>query len=109
MKTSTIQAGNSRPTIRNILMTLALGAAMGGLLTTTTAFSDDHDRDGRGDKGWHKGESRGRGYGYERRPVYRPVYREPYYYARPVYAPPPVYYPPQQSPGISLFLPLDLR
>jgi hypothetical protein len=40
---------------------------------------------------------------------YRHVYRRPYVYAQPVYVPPPVYYEPQQSPGISLFFPLDLR
>ena len=40
---------------------------------------------------------------------HRPVYRQPYAYSQPVYVPPPVYYEPQQSPGISLFFPLDLR
>ena len=39
----------------------------------------------------------------------RPVYRRPYIYAQPVYVPPPVYYEPRQSPGVSLFFPLDLR
>jgi hypothetical protein len=34
---------------------------------------------------------------------------KPHYYPAPVYVPPPVYYPPQQSPGISLFLPLDIH
>jgi hypothetical protein len=37
------------------------------------------------------------------------VYQHPYNYSQPVYAPPPVYYEPQQSPGISLFFPLDIR
>ena len=40
---------------------------------------------------------------------YRPRYAQPYYYSAPVYVPPPVYYAPRQSPGISLFFPLDLR
>jgi hypothetical protein len=45
---------------------------------------EDHDRNGRG-------------------------HEEPRFYPQPIYAPPAVYYPPQQSPGISLFLPLDIH
>ena len=41
--------------------------------------------------------------------AYRPVYRQPYYYAQPVYVPPPVYDPQWQTPGINLIFPLDLR
>jgi len=41
--------------------------------------------------------------------AYRPVYRQPYYYAQPVYVPPPVYYPQWQTPGINLVFPIDLR
>jgi hypothetical protein len=80
-----------------------------GAMSMTPAFAKDNDDDRRGhaDKGWHKGQWRDDR--REWRPVYQPVYREPYYYSRPVYVPPPVYYPPPQSPGISLFFPLDLR
>lgn len=55
--------------------------------------------------GYRQREWRGedRSYGY------RPVYPQPYLYSQPVYVPPPVYYAPRQSPGISLFFPLDLR
>jgi len=87
-------------------MALAAGSIVGAFLTPALSRDGDErrgDRDERrehADKGWHKGEwRRERG----------PVYEEPYYYSRPVYAPPPVYYPPQQSPGINLFLPLDIR
>lgn len=47
--------------------------------------------------------------GQDRNYGYRPVYPQPYLYSQPVYVPPPVYYAPRQSPGISLFFPLDLR
>jgi hypothetical protein len=110
MKTSTNQAKIFRPSVRKMLMALAAVSVMGGM-TVAPALSKDGD-DGRGhaDKGWHKGEVRGdRDDRRESQPVYRPAYREPYYYSRPVYAPPPVYYSPPQSPGISLFFPLDLR
>jgi hypothetical protein len=94
-----------------IIVALAFLSLVGGL-SVAPVFSKDGDDDRRGheDKGWHKGESRG--YYEDRRdwrPAYQPVYREPYHYSQPVYAPAPVYYPPQQSPGISLFFPLDLR
>ena len=62
------------------------------------------DRDDyRGHREWRGGHN---GYGYG---GYRPRYQYPYNYAQPVYVPPPVYYPPQQSPGISLFFPLNPR
>jgi hypothetical protein len=47
--------------------------------------------------------------GQDRNYGYRPIYPQPYLYSQPVYVPPPVYYAPRQSPGISLFFPLDLR
>jgi hypothetical protein len=94
-----------------ILLTLVLVSAIGGLCMTPSFAKDSDDRRGHEDKGWHKGQSKN-GYYEDRRewrPAYQPIYREPYYYSRPVYVPPPVYYPPPQSPGISLFFPLDLR
>jgi len=96
---------------RTIVATFAFVSAIGGLFMTPAFSDNDGERRGHADKGWHKGESRGERDDDRRewRPAYRPVYQEPYYYSRPVYAPPPVYYPPPQSPGISLFFPLDLR
>jgi hypothetical protein len=93
-----------------IIVTLVFLSAMGAMSITPALAKDGDDHRGHEDKGLHKGKSRG--YYDDRRewrPAYRPVYQEPYYYSRPVYVPPPVYYPPQQSPGISLFFPLDLR
>jgi hypothetical protein len=110
MKTSTKQAKDFRPTIRKIVLALALVSVMGGMSMSPALSKDDDDRRGHADKGWHKGEWRGdRDEWRDVRPVYRPVYVEPYYYSRPVYVPPPVYYPPQQSPGINLFFPLEIR
>jgi hypothetical protein len=44
-----------------------------------------------------------------RRGGYQSERRRGYSYAQPVYVPPTVYREPRQSPGISLFLPLDFR
>ena len=60
------------------------------------------DRDGRGHGGWRGGRGGYGGGGYAPPP-------QPYNYAQPVYVPPPVYAAPMPSPGISLFLPLNLR
>lgn len=67
---------------------------------------DDHQRHGEDyrEEG-RQGEWRIRDDGYH----YVPVYPTPYFYSQPVYVPPPVYYAPRQSPGITLFFPLDLR
>ena len=106
MKTSTNQARNFRPTISKIVMALAVASVMGAM-AMTPALGDN--RKGHQDQGLHKGQSKGDRDRRESRPVYRPVYEHPYDYSQPVYAPPPVYYEPQQSPGISLFFPLDIR
>ena len=60
----------------------------------------DHDRGGDRQRDWRSGDP-----GY----YSPPVYLSPYVYSQPVYVPPPVYYAPRQSPGITLFFPLDLR
>lgn len=108
MKTSMQQTGNFRPIVRKMAIMLAAASVLGGM-TIAPALAKDGDNGHRGhaDKGWHKGQER-----HDRdywQPAYRPVYREPYYYARPVYVPPPVYYRAPQSPGVTLFFPLDLR
>jgi len=101
MKTSTTQAGSILPALSKVVAALAVAAMIGGM-AMTPAHADGK---GRGhDKGWHKGHWTNN---YDRR-EYRPVYRE-HYYSPPVYVPAPVYYYPYQSPGISLFFPLDLR
>jgi hypothetical protein len=84
------------------------------LLTSGSAFADRNGGQGNGNshgnqgqRGWH-GDHGPRGWHGDRQGNrYQPGYRYPY--AQPVYVPPPVYYEPRQSPGISLFFPLDLR
>jgi hypothetical protein len=104
MNTSINQARNSRPTIGKIVMALTLASVMGGISVSPALARDNDDR--RDERARHERDHRhGHTYYYS-----QPVYREhPYYYSQPVYTPPPVYYAPQQSPGISLFLPLDIH
>ena len=106
MKISTKQARNFTPTIGKIVMALAFASLIGGLSISPTLAARDDGRDrgawnaDHGQRGQHDDRE-----AYGRRAEYRRHYR----YEQPVYAPPPVYYEPRQSPGISFFLPLDLR
>jgi hypothetical protein len=88
----------------NLLIALIFSTAISAL-SISPAFADR----GWGGRGDHQ-EWRG-GYGgrYQQPYGYGGRYPQPYGYAQPVYVPPPVYYPRQQSPGINLFLPLNLR
>lgn len=91
------------------LFSLVLAALLGAL-SITPAFADRDGERGRGDR--HGEQWRGdRDHREWRDNRYRDqrMYRRPYMYAQPVYVPPPVYYAPRQSPGVSLFFPLDLR
>jgi hypothetical protein len=115
MKTSTRKAGNFRRKIGKIATALTLISVIGSL-TAAPAFARDNDgRQESRDNGRHEGERRGEHRGERhgdrdwRGPGYRPNYVRPYYYGPPVYAPPPVYISPPQSPGISLFFPLEIR
>jgi hypothetical protein len=81
--------------------TLALAAALGALALSPQAAKAD-PRDHGEDRGHYDRGHRGppprdyrRGYGYPGPDV--------------VYAPPPVVYAPEPSPGISLFLPINIR
>jgi len=94
-------------------------AALISSLSISSAFADNDDGHGRDhDNGRHgnRGQQEWRGdrdqhdwRSDRERNKHAREYRHPYTYAQPVYVPPPVYYEPQQSPGISLFFPLDLR
>jgi hypothetical protein len=92
MNTSMTRAGKSRRASR-ILIALVCGSLIGAM-PASPAFARDNDRRDVHRDDHHDRNERG--------------YRRPYY-AAPVYAPAPVYYPPQQSPGISLFLPLNIH
>jgi len=91
---------------RKVVMALAFASLICSL-SISPAFAAKDNGHSQGARNANQGQRdrhvvRG-GYGH------RPEYRRPYNYAQPVYVPPPVYYEPQQSPGISLFFPLDLR
>jgi hypothetical protein len=88
-----------------IAMALAIASAMGAMVITPALAKDNDNRQAHQDRGMHRGERQGDRDRHE----HRPVYERPYYYSQPVYAPPPVYYAPEPSPGISLFLPLNIR
>ena len=114
MNTSTNRARNLKPAINRIALALAVASVMGAMAMTPARADGHGDRGGHQDQGWHRGQNKGDRHQrdeYRRapQPVYRPVYERPYRYAEPVYAPPPVYYDERPSPGISLFLPLDIR
>jgi hypothetical protein len=88
-------------------MALVLATTLGGL-SLTPALAARNDGDGRDSR--HDNRDRRQWQSDHRgKFVYQRQYRQPYNYAQPVYVPPPVYYEPQQSPGITLFFPLDFR
>lgn len=100
------------PIGRKTLLSLALAALMSAL-SIAPAWADRDGERGRGDRHgeqW-RGDCDHRDHRDHRDDRYRNqrMYRPPHMYAQPVYVPPPVYYEPRQSPGISLFFPLDLR
>ena len=114
MKISTKQTRTDRPTVSKIVIALAFASVAGGM-TISPALGqhnenrENHENRARAEHDRDRHDDRNHG-------AYRPGYQHPYRYAQPVYAPPPVYYYPEQrsgvtiqSPGISLFFPLDLR
>lgn len=107
MKTSIQKTGFYRSIANKVLIGLIF-ASLISLLSPSTAFADrdkGHRRNHQGSYGNHgKHNSRGK---HNNNRGYRSGYN--YNYAQPVYVPPPVYYAPQQSPGINLFLPLNLH
>ena len=111
MKTSIQKTRHFKSIGNKVIIGLIFASAL-GVSSLSPALADHGNGHGNG-HGWgNRGGNRGHqewrgdrdGYG-----GYRPIYRQPYTFAQPVYVPPPVYYPPQQSPGISLFFPLNLH
>ena len=96
MNTSKTQAKLGASKVARITMAIALASAVGGLGMTPSVAEvrDNHGHDAR-DRG-HKSVPVRHDYRPER-------YRSSYY------APPPVYYAPQSSPGISLFIPINIH
>ncbi len=96
---------------RKAAIAITLCSALGSL-TITPAVADNRNNHYQNQNKHHgnQGNQGRRGWHGEREVyTYRPVYRHPYSYAQPVYVPPPIYYEPRQSPGVSLFFPLDFR
>lgn len=97
---------------RKALTAIVLATLLSGL-SISPAFADRDGNPGRGHRNGNQHEREWRydrdGHRYYDNRYYGPAYRPPYRYAQPVYVPPPVYYEPRQSPGISLFFPLDQR
>jgi hypothetical protein len=89
-------------------MAITWATVVTGVAMTPALAERDNDRGDRGGRNVDRSQRDWRSNG-ERDHQYRQVYRRPYVYAQPVFIPPPVYYEPRQSPGVSLFFPLDLR
>ena len=109
MKTSTTRARNQTRAIGKLMIALAGLVVIGGTAVRPAFAEGNEGNDRRAEQqrqDRHREPARNehdrRGdRDHQRRYVPEPVY--------PIYAPPPVYYAPQQSPGISLFLPLNIR
>jgi hypothetical protein len=82
-------------------VSLLAGAVLA--LSLAPAMGDEHGRNEapRGNSAQHRGG--------EHRHRDRHGYVQGNYYPQPVYVPPVVQYVPPQSPGISLFVPLDIH
>jgi len=105
VRPASLFASLSHKTLFSLVLATLLGA-----LSIAPAYADRDGERGRGNR--HGDQWRGdRDHREWRDDRYRNqrMYRRPYMYAQPVYVPPPVYYEPRQSPGVSLFFPLDLR
>jgi Ni/Co efflux regulator RcnB len=100
MKTSTMHL---MPSIGKIMIALAAASVIGAT-GVKPAFAEGNDRRAeQQDKDRHRERPRA---DHDRRADRD---RRSEYYQHRVYAPPPVYYVAQPSPGISLFLPLEIR
>lgn len=114
MKSPNTQNGAAKAPNRKFKTMLIAASLMCGVFAPPAFAGDDHDDRGNqhghyghyyhNDRG-HRDRRDDRGY-YVRE---RHDYDHSYFYSQPVYLPPPVYVEPQQSPGISLFLPLNFR
>lgn len=104
-------------TVRTIF-SIVLGLSV---IAIIPAFADNDQGHGHGhgnkhgDNGYHGEHWENNGYkyppGFRRGDRYYDEYGQYYYYgyAPPLYAPPPIYFGPPPSPGVSIFLPLNLR
>jgi hypothetical protein len=95
--------------VGKIMMALIIVSLIGGISVLSALGQDNYRRQGPPQRGYY--DDRGR---YDNRGWYdnrgRRVYR-PHGYYRPgrVYGPPPAFVVPVPPPGISIFLPFDIR
>jgi hypothetical protein len=94
MNISTTQAKRFRARVGKIAIVVAVALAIGDL-GITPAFAEEHD---------NRVHNRAPARHYS-----QPASHHAYHHAQPFYAPAPVYYAPQPSPGISLFIPINIR
>jgi hypothetical protein len=125
MKSLIHKAKYFRSTGSKVLIGIIFASTL-SVLSISSALADRDDHGGWGNRGDHddgwrrdrdddrddwRGDRDGyrNGYGYDGYGRYQQGYPQPYGYAQPVYVPPSVYYLPQQSPGINLIFPLNIR
>ena len=108
MKISTKQAKNLRPPMGKLVVACALVSAMGGMSIAPAFGFDRDDRHDRREWRDRRGHDWDHDRGYHRGPPHMgaPVYYES---PQPIYVPAPIYVAPPRSPGVSIFLPLDIR
>ena len=97
----TMQSAKPLPKLGRVMLALVVATAMSGV-ALRPALADGNDK-----RDEHHEKDRPKARPHDQRE--QRGYWQPRFYPQPVYVAPPVYYPPQQSPGISLFLPLDIR
>ena len=105
MRVSTIDGTHPAPKLGRVLAILVVASAISAVALRPALAEGNDRRDEQRDEHHDNDRQKERPHGDRD----RHEYRQPGYYPQPVYVAPPVYYPPQQSPGISLFLPLDIH
>jgi len=106
MKTMTMRSRSFSPLHGKALVALIAVCGLAGISMMPAHAEGNDKRDEHQDKGNHRDQGHG---DRERGERDRRGHEDRRFYPQPIYAPPAVYYPPQQSPGISLFLPLDIH
>jgi hypothetical protein len=94
MRISTTISSITSCTLRRIAFAAALAVVIGATpMAPAFADNDRNDRNDRNRHGHEHDHDRGRGH----------------HYRYPVYVPPPVYRPRYESPGITLFFPIEIH
>jgi len=106
VKNSTaLSIGRARKIARSAIKAMALAALVGFLVVP--AIADERDKEHRDEHQARQQQRRPEPHRDQRREVHGYGYGN--YYPQPIYAPPVVTYVEPQSPGITLFVPLNLH